>query len=119
MASYDVLEEAYIADTGKTFTVAMGKGTVEGENLEFVIKAVPANDDEPFTFKAVLSKVLVEKMGIPFDESGIEKISGAVGKKALVDLKKRLDGGHDYNFDGQPYIKMYSLRDKRDFEGYF
>jgi hypothetical protein len=111
-----MLDEAYSAETGKVFVIAMGKGKIDGDNMEFVIKAVPDTEDDPFTFKAVLSRVLVEKMGHSFDEEGIGNISGIVGKKALVDLRRRLDGGHDYNFDGLPYIKMYSLRDKRDFE---
>jgi len=118
MTSYSMLDEAYRADTGKIFTIAMGKGKIEGENFEFVIKAVPDTEEDPFTFKAVLSKVLVEKLGFGFDETGIEQVSGMVGKKALLDLRRRLDGGHDYNFDGNPYIKMYSLRDKRDFEAH-
>lgn len=116
MAKYTMLADGWVAETGKGFTIAMGQGTIEGENFEYVIKAVPHNDDDPFTFKAVLSKVLVEKLGYTFDDSGIEAMNDTVGKKALNDLQRRLDGGHDYNFDGQPYIKMYSLRDHRDFE---
>jgi hypothetical protein len=111
-----MLDEGYTAETGKVFVIAMGSGIIEGDNMEFVIKAVPDSEEEPFTFKAVMSKVLVEKMGVTFDEEGISKIAGVVGKKALVDLRRRLDGGHDYNFDGLPYIKMYSLRDKKEFD---
>ncbi|MHC4598010.1 MAG: hypothetical protein ACYS47_03300 [Planctomycetota bacterium] len=114
--AYNMLDEAYSAETGKVFVIAMGNGKIEGDNLEFTVKAVPDSEDEPFTFKAVLSKVLVEKMGYAFSAEGIGQITELVGKKALIDLRKRLDGGHDYNFDGLPYIKMYSLRDKRDFE---
>jgi hypothetical protein len=113
---YTMLEEGWQAETGKVFVIAMGGGTVEGDNIEFVVKAVPDSEDDPFTFKAVLSKVLVEKMGFAFGPEGVEPMTEIVGKKALVDLKRRLDGGHDYNFDGLPYIKMYSLRDKRDFD---
>ena len=116
MPSYVILEEAYAAETGKIFKVAMGNGEIKGENVEFVIKAVPAGNDEPFTFHAVLSKGLVEKLWFVFKPEQIEKMSPLVGKKSLVDLRRRLDGGHDYNFDGLPYIKMYSLRDKKDFD---
>ncbi|MHC5037352.1 MAG: hypothetical protein ACYTHM_08570 [Planctomycetota bacterium] len=114
--AYTMLDEGYVAETGKTFTIAMGTGQIKGDNIEFIVKAVPDSDDDPFTFKAVLSKVLIEKMGYAFDTETIEKITPIVGKKALGDLRRRLDGGHDYNFDGNPYIKMYSLRDKRDFD---
>jgi hypothetical protein len=111
-----MLDESYCAESGKVFVIAMGNGKIEGDNMEFTVKAVPDAEEEPFTFKAVLSKVLVEKMGHPFSEEGIAQVTELVGKKALIDLRKRLDGGHDYNFDGLPYIKMYSLRDKRDFD---
>lgn len=113
---YIVLDPAYTTENGKTFAIAMGKGSLQGENMEFVAKAVPDTGEDPFTFKAVLSKVLVEKLGFPFEDGSVEKLMEPVGKKVLIDLRRRLDGGHDYNFDGLPYIKMYSLRDKRDFE---
>jgi len=103
MPSYVILEEAFRAETGKAFKIAMGNGEIKG-------------NDEPFTFHAVMSKVLAEKLGFAFSPEQIEKVSPVIGKKALADLKRRLDGGHDYNFDGQPYIKMYTLRDKRDFD---
>ena len=116
MPSYVILEEAFRAETGKAFKIAMGNGEIKGDNMQFVIKAVPEGNDEPFTFHAVMSKVLAEKLGFAFSPEQIEKVSPVIGKKALADLKRRLDGGHDYNFDGQPYIKMYTLRDKRDFD---
>lgn len=116
MADYTMLDEGYSAETGKMFVIAMGKGEIDGDNFAFVAKAVPDSEEEPFTFKAMLSKVLVEKMGFSFDDKGLEDINDLVGKKVDIDLKRRLDGGHDYNFDGLPYIKMYSLRDKRDFD---
>jgi hypothetical protein len=116
MPSYVILEEAYQAQTQKFFKIAMGNGEIKGENVQFVLKAVPEGNDEPFTFIAMMSKVILEKLGFTFSPEDLEKIAPLVGKKALIDLKRRLDGGHDYNFDGQPYIKSYTLRDKKDFD---
>jgi hypothetical protein len=116
MPSYVMLEEAWTAQTGKVFKIAMGNGEVKGDSVSFTIKAVPEGNDEPFTFIALMSKVIIEKLGFAFKPEDVEKFAPLVGKKALGDLKRRLDGGHDYNFDGLPYIKSYTLRDKKDFD---
>ena len=39
--AYTMLDEGYVAETGKTFVIAMGTGEIIGENMEFVAK--PAN----------------------------------------------------------------------------
>ncbi len=39
MPAYVILEEAYRAETGKAFKIAMGNGEIKGDNALFAIKA--------------------------------------------------------------------------------
>ena len=112
------LEEAYTAETGKVYQILMGEGQPKGNDLAFTYRALPQGGGE-FIFEAVLTKVLIEKLGLdPEDGEGAKKLRKITAFKGLDDLKRRLNGGHDENFDNLPYIKMYSLRDKPEFEAY-
>ncbi len=113
------LEEAFIAQTGRTYKITMGEAYPKGEDLAFQYTAAPTDGGKSFIFEAVVTKVLIEKLGLTrSDAEHLKKIRKVTAFKGLEDLAKRLNGGHDENFDNLPYIKMFTLRDKPGFEKY-
>ena len=111
------LEDAFAAETGRTFKILMGEPTPKGNDICFPYSAEPTDGGATFIFHAVVTKILSEKLGLdPSETDNLKKLRKITAFKGLADLKRRLSGGHDENFDNMPYIKMYSLRDKPGFE---
>jgi hypothetical protein len=111
------LEDGYHAETGRVFQIAMGEAEPKGDDLTFTYTSTPEDGGTPFIFQAIISKALYENLGFDKDDpEHIKKLRKITAFKGLEDLKRRLNGGHDENFDNLPYIKMYSLRDKPGFE---
>ncbi len=112
-----MLEEAFVASTGRTYRITMGEASPKGEDIAFTYSAAPNDGGKVFIFEAVVTKVLMEKLGFnKADAEHLKKIRKITAFKGLEDLAKRLNGGHDENFDNLPYIKMFTLRDKPSFE---
>lgn len=107
------LEESWTAQSSTAYKIDFRDGGIEDDHFCFVFTAT--KDDGEFIFKAQISPKLVEKLGID-PEGQKNKLMKVAAGQGLTDLKVRLNAGHDVNFEGLPYIKAYTLRDKPNFE---
>ncbi len=109
-----LLEQGWFAETKRTYKIEFEELPTEEEHFQFLFTATQP-DGKAFLFKASVSPVLVQKLGIDVATQKNKLFKGVAGK-GLGDLKIRLNAGHDVNFEGLPYIKTYTLRDKPLFE---
>ena len=116
MADRFTLEESFTARTNKVYKIEFEQAPVEDDHLQFLFTCTQP-DGAAFVFKASISPVLVEKLGIDAT-SDAKKLMKCTAGQGLIDLKTRLNAGHDTNFEGLPYIKTYTLRDKPKLEQY-
>lgn len=113
MAQSFTLEPEWIAKTAEKYKIDFAQGEMEDDHFIFVFTCTkPAGG--VFIFKAQVSPKLVEGLGIDAAAEP-KRLMKAVAGQGMLDLKTRLNAGHDVNFEGLPYIKAYTLRDKSNF----
>jgi len=111
------LAEGWESENRGAFTITMSGPSPKGNDISFTYTATPSQGGTPFIYEAVLTRILIEKLGIdPDSEDGMKTLRKVTAFHGLEDLQRRISGGHNTNFDGLPYIKMFSLRDKPGFE---
>lgn len=113
MAEKFTLEPAWGSQLRKAYKIEFEEAPSEDGHFMFLFTATAA-DQAPFIFKASVSPILVQKLGIDATATP-KKLMKAIAGKGLGDLKTRLNAGHDTNFNNLPYIKTYTLRDKDSF----
>lgn len=114
MADKFTLEESWASHARETYKIEFHQGEMEDDHFIFVFTCTKP-DGAVFVFNAQISPKLVEKLGIDAATEGNRLMKVAAGQ-GMADLKTRLNAGHDTNFEGLPYIKAYTLRDKPGFE---
>jgi hypothetical protein len=114
MAQSFTLEAAWTAQTAQKYKIDFAQSEMEDDHFIFVFTCTKS-EGEPFIFKAQVSPKLVEGLGINATTE-LKKLMKVVAGQGMADLKTRLNAGHDVNFEGLPYIKAYTLRDKANFQ---
>jgi hypothetical protein len=108
------LEESWASQAGGTYKIEFEQGDMEDDHYIFLFSCAKPSGDV-FVFRAQISPKLVEKLGID-PAADAKKLMKMAAGQGMADLKIRLNAGHDQNFEGLPYIKAYTLRDKPGFE---
>jgi|SRR3990167_7774264 len=114
MAQSFTIELSWTAQTAQKYKIDFAQGEMEDEHYIFVFTCTKPTGDT-FIFKAQVSPKLVEGLGINAATEP-KRLMKCVAGQGMTDLKTRLNAGHDVNFEGLPYIKAYTLRDKANFQ---